>query len=130
MVKGRLLLLFILAFTGCSSRLLVSSKGCVSRGKWNFVQREFSTSIGDKFASNKKYQEKYFDYVIEEKIWPPLGQFSREKLMLSELLRLNNLNCSQVKEIEITYFNDFVDIISSVIPLLSSRSILLKVKTF
>lgn len=130
MGKGRLLIFLVLMiFQGCTSRLLVSSKGCQTKASWNTVEREFTTSLGDKFATDVRYQEKYFDKVLIERIWTPLGQFSREKLYLSELLRLNGLNCSEVKEIEVTYFNDYIDIVSSIMPFLSSRSILLKVKT-
>ena len=129
MVKGRLFfLIFTLALlSSCSSRLLVSTKGCASEARWNSIEREFTTSLGDKFATDITFQKKYFDHVSIERIWTPLGQFSREKLLLKELLRLNGLNCSDVKAIEISYFNDYIDIITSAIPLLSSRSIMIKV---
>ena len=129
MVKGKLFF-FIFTLTllsSCSSRLLVSTKGCASKARWNSIERELSTSLGDKFATDIAFQKKYFDYVFIERIWTPLGQFSREKLFLKELLRLNGLNCSDVKAIEISYFNDYIDIITSAIPLLSSRSIMIKV---
>ena len=93
------------------------------------MEREFVSSIGDKYVTDIKYQKKYFDYVFVERIWTPLGQMSREKLNLRELLWLNGLQCSQVKSIEITYFSDTIDAFSSIIPLLSSRSVMLKVKT-
>ena len=130
MVKDKfILLLMFIMFSGCTSRLLVSSKGCHSKGTWNTVEQEFTTSLGDKFAADIKHQEKYFDHVFVERIWTPLGQLSREKLQLDELLRFNGINCSKVKSIEITYFNDYIDILSSVMPFLSSRSVMLKVKT-
>ena len=133
MAKNRyIIFLYItlyLASAGCTSRLLVSSKGCYTKAQWNTIEREFHTSLGDKFATKIKHQEKFFDHVFSERIWTPLGQFSREKLLLDDLLRFNGINCNQIKSVEITYYNDFIDIISSVIPLLSSRSVLLKVKT-
>ena len=129
MVKNNLLCFFlcILLFTSCTSRLVVKTKGCNTKATWSSVDREYDSSLGDKFASNVKRQEKYFDYVLIERIWTPLGQISREKLLLEDLLRLNGLNCSNIKTVEISYFNDYVDIISSVIPFLSSRSIMIKV---
>ena len=130
MARDRLIILIILmAFkTGCTSRLLVSTKGCKTKASWNTVEREFSTSLGDKFASKVDYQSKYFDKVVVERIWTPIGQFSREKLYLTELLRLNGLNCRQIRQVEVTYFNDYIDIISSAIPFLSSRSVMLKLR--
>ena len=129
MAKGKLILLGIMIFQmGCTSRLLVSTKGCKTKASWSAVEREFSTSLGDKFASRVDYQAKYFDKVIVERIWTPIGQFSREKLYLSDLLRLNGLNCTQISKIEVTYFNDYIDIISSAIPFLSSRSVMLKLR--
>ena len=131
MGKDNLLKIFIMCFlfSSCTSRLLVSTKGCQSKGVWNTVEREFTTSLGDKFANDLDYQKRYFDHVFIERIWTPLGQFSREKLLLQELLRLNGLTCADVKSIEISYFNDYLDIISSAIPFLSSRSVMLKIKT-
>lgn len=126
MVKGKLFILFIL-FQSCSSRLFVSTKGCITSARWNNIEREFVTSIGDKFVTDLKYQKKNFDHVFVERIWTPLGQMSREKLKLQELLRLNGLTCDQVKTIEITYFSDTLDAFSSIIPLMSSRSVMLKV---
>ena len=131
MVKGKIFLLAMSfsLFSSCTSRLLVSTNNCYSKGRWNTVEREFNTSIGDKFASEIRHQKKYFDHVFVERIWTPLGQLSREKLHLEELLRLNGMNCSQIKSIEITYFNDYLDVITSVIPFLSSRSVMLKIHT-
>jgi len=130
MVKDKILVVLLLIFfQGCSSRLLVSTKGCLTNARWNNVEREFVSSIGDKYVTDIKYQKKYFDYVFVERIWTPLGQMSREKLNLREFLWLNGLQCSQIKSIEITYFSDTIDAFSSIIPLLSSRSVMLKVKT-
>ena len=86
MVKSRTLL-FVTVFvipllSGCTSRLLVTTNGCKSKGKWNTIEREFNTSLGDKLATKVDHQEKYFDHVFVERIWTPLGQFSREKLKL------------------------------------------------
>ena len=134
MVKSRVLLfgtfIMICFLSGCTSRLLVTTNGCQSKGKWNTIEREFNTSLGDKLATKIDHQKKYFDHVFVERIWTPLGQFSREKLKLKELLRINGIKCSNIKSIEITYYNDYVDILTSAIPFLSSRSIMLKVRTF
>ena len=113
-------------FTGCSSRVLISTKNCRSDAKVHAVDREFGTSLGDRFAIDLDYQKKFFDHVFVERLWTPLGQFSREKVKLSDLLRLNNLTCGQLKSIEVTYFNDYIDILSSIVPFLSSRSVLVK----
>ena len=122
---GLFCLLFLLS--SCTSRIHVSGKGCSGQLEWNTIEREFSPSLGDKFATDVTYQKQFFDLVAVERIWTPLGQISREKLLLKDLLRLNGLQCSQVQRIEMTYFNDYVDIISSVIPFLSSRSVMLKI---
>jgi len=130
MVKNRHLFpvwFLIIIFTGCSSRVLLSTKKCRSDAKIHAVDREFRTSLGDKFAIDLDYQKKFFDRVFVERLWTPLGQLSREKVDLSELLRLNNLTCRQLKSIEVTYFNDYIDILSSIVPFLSSRSVLVKV---
>ena len=133
MVKNKLLLLLFFCIIssqlGCSSRILLSTKSCKSSGKFHAVEREFVSSLGDKFAIDIEYQKKFFDHVFVERVWTPLGQLSREKLDLQEVLRINGLRCSKVKSIEVTYYNDYVDIISSIIPFLSSRSILVKVIT-
>lgn len=130
MVKSKnlfFILSFLLIFSGCSSRVLLSTKSCRSKAKIHAVDREFGTSLGDKFAIDLNYQKKFFDRVFVERLWTPLGQLSREKVDLSEVLRLNNITCAQLKTIEVTYFNDYIDILSSIVPFLSSRSILVKV---
>ena len=129
MVRNKLIIVlcFAFLFASCTSRLVVSTKGCSTKATWHAVDRTYDSSLGDKFSSNIERQKKYFDYVLVERIWTPLGQISREKLLLEDLLRLNGLNCSNIKTVEISYFNDYVDIISSVIPFLSSRSVMIKV---
>lgn len=127
MVKNKILIFILLILSSCSSRLHLSTHGCKTNAIWHNVEREFSPSVGDRFAADIDVQKKYFDAVIVERIWTPLGQFSREKLLLSELLRLNGLNCRDIKQLEVSFYNDYVDVLTSFIPFLSSRTVMLKV---
>ena len=125
MERNKLIVMILFLMFGCTSKVIVSTKTCITDAVWEKTDPLSITDDGNEVILEDSFLEEYYDYVIRERIWTPLGQFSPETLDLKDALGEQGILCEQIKSLAIVLYNDYWDVLSGVIPAASTKSVLL-----
>lgn len=68
------------------------------------------------------------DFMIEKSIYTPWSPLNAQVISLQEILEEKNIQCSQVRKLEITFKSDLGDALLSCFPFLAHKTLLLKGK--
>lgn len=106
MANVRLLfVLFLLA--SCSSNIALRTQDCESKKTW-------------------WHPSKANNFEISSKVWTPLGSLSEREIDLDKILLANELSCSMVETLSVTYESTWADVARSFIPFLSTKTVVIQ----
>ena len=105
--------------------MIVSTKNCKTKAVWDKTDPVEITDMGNEAILKDSFLEEQYDFVIRERVWTPLGQYSPETIDLKDALAEKGISCDQIKSVGVTFYNDYWDVLGSFIPVASSKSVLI-----
>ena len=104
--SNRLYLVLCFCLLGCGTQLTVSSKGCRTNATWGETPR-------------------YPDFTIRETFWIPYGYFTQAErtLLLAKYFEKRKIDCKNLDQINMTIERTWADVLLSLNPFVSSRTI-------
>ena len=112
--KILLLLSFVLVSCG-SSNIVLSPDLCVSSGTWAM---DYS-----KVEQQQLVKQRGLGFFITKKIWTPLGIFKSHTVYLRDLLKLGDIECNDVYNLDYTVYGDWNDALRSFIPFMGTKTV-------
>lgn len=112
------LFISLFIFSGCGSYVAINTDECMTNATW-----EVSTKKNTDDVSWQRKSTPTFNFKKRVDIY--LGNVKRKEIRLIDLLAEKRIKCSSVKTLSISVTSDWVDFLTSFLPFISTRTVIL-----
>ena len=113
---NKISLFLILTLVSCgSSDVMLSPEMCASTGTWAI---DYS-----KVEQQQLVKQRGLGFYITKKVWTPLGLFKTHTVYLRDLLKLGDIECNDVYNLDYTIYSDWKDALRSFVPFMGSKTV-------